>query len=491
MKRIVALLSAIAICMSIITFVSAEDSFSVKHNIIQSSEEFCGINVTTPYFEGFTSSDEINRTIRNWVADSIGEAKTTAKSIKQLSDENVKNGGKPFVSAVSLDTTYDYVKNGDILSLQLITHYYSGGAHPISWVNTITANTATGELYTLQSLFKDDSDYAAVLTEQIIAAINKNPEKYFDDYAQTITNKNGDFKFYIDGDKLVIYFDLYEIAPYSSGMNRFVFNAKDLKNILKDEVYNSVKAAKPMGAVRLNGSDIHSKNTGFINDDGIMLPLRDIAEALGYKVEWNQKEGAIVAGGSIKPGVNSYWTTGKEPVSIIAPVLINDITFVPMQYFTGILGENVAYDYLHFTYISDNGPTDCSDTVIRAYTRNDIQNNFDNLIVQFEKPLTDEECITMYAEAVKNRNGAVQYGLLTDKLREENYQYYKESSFVTGVSSPWVESYDIKKSEGNLYKITFHLKTSSPTALPDMITTAALVKDGEFWRISSLATVEE
>lgn len=82
----------------------------------------------------------------------------------------------------------------------------------------------------------------------------------------------------------------------------------------------------------------------------------------------------------------------------------------------------------------------------------------------FMVPKNAEECVTMYADAVKNRNGVVQYALMDDALRESMRQDFISFNWVTGVSSPWVTSYDIEQIDDVVYKILFHYATSTGNA---------------------------
>ena len=130
-----------------------------------------------------------------------------------LKKELMEKGEAAASMAVYLNMTYDYVRLGEILSVQLNIDSYSGGAHDISQVLSITSNTSTGEIYEFKNLFKEDADYNSVITNLILHEIEKDPEVYFPNYEETIISKNGNYEFYIDGDKLVVYFGLYDIAP--------------------------------------------------------------------------------------------------------------------------------------------------------------------------------------------------------------------------------------------------------------------------------------
>lgn len=468
MKKCLSILILFAILVSSTTYSLAEDNFTVKNSVIKVNEELCNIDIVVPYFEGFKNSDTINGQIRNIVADSIGDVKTSAANLKRYNEEAIKNGEEPSLSTITLNINYDYEKSGNILSVQLNTYVYLGGAHGTSLVTSITANTETGQIYAFKDLFKDDITSSKRITFEIIDIIDKYPEGYFDNYEQTIIDKNGDFEFYINGDKLVVYFGHYDIAPFAAGINRFVFDSKTLKDLLKNEVYNSIKDGQDRGFISYNGTDIHSKHK-VLNEDTLMIPLRDIAEALGYKVDWNKNDGAIVAGGFIKNGV-----------------VIDGVTFVPLQYFTQILEENVSLGSMNYTYPSNSSINFNEKILVRAFSKDGYENNFDTLITKFESPITGVEAINMYAEAVKTRNGAVQYGLFSEQLRKEKYEEFKELSFVTGTSSPWVDSYEVTKTGDKEYQISFNLKTSVPTDSLTTIVDLKVIEYAQYWRIESI-----
>lgn len=50
-----------------------------------------------------------------------------------------------------------------------------------------------------------------------------------------------------------------------------------------------------------------------------------------------------------------------------------------------------------------------------------------------------------WAEGVKARNGALQYAVMSPNLKSEYYSEFAGLGWVTGVSSPWMESYEIRE----------------------------------------------
>ena len=85
----------------------------------------------------------------------------------------------------------------------------------------------------------------------------------------------------------------------------------------------------------------------YSKDDVLMVPLREIAEELGFTVEWAGNLRAVILNGgmySLKIGENSYVKGKMMPVELkAAPEIKDDLTYVPVEYFTEVLeaAENI------------------------------------------------------------------------------------------------------------------------------------------------------
>ena len=91
-------------------------------------------------------------------------------------------------------------------------------------------------------------------------------------------------------------------------------------------------------------------------DGRVMLPLRKVAEALGFAVTWNQEtQTASVDDGLVKSsvtiGVDSYYMASSQAIGMsapqsfgVAPVLHSDSTFVPSDLFTLLCGQSTVKD---------------------------------------------------------------------------------------------------------------------------------------------------
>ena len=97
----------------------------------------------------------------------------------------------------------------------------------------------------------------------------------------------------------------------------------------------------------VNGEKLRLEKAMYIKDGNYMLPLREVAEKLGYEIKWNGKDRSIEltqgpVWSTMKIGDKNYGFA-KMLVSLDqAPVLNGANTYVPANYFDEVLQLNVA-----------------------------------------------------------------------------------------------------------------------------------------------------
>lgn len=141
----------------------------------------------------------------------------------------IKEQGYYDNSNVSITGTYE-LKNNDkgILSLTLINYAFSGGAHGITIVKGLSFDIITGYQYNLSDLFKQGSDYVDKISDIIRKQIKERDFPTLDKFKKIKPNQD----FYIADKCLVIFFQLYEIAPYAAGIPYFPISIYDLQDII-------------------------------------------------------------------------------------------------------------------------------------------------------------------------------------------------------------------------------------------------------------------
>lgn len=114
--------------------------------------------------------------------------------------------------------------------------------------------------------------------------------------------------------------------------------------------------------VTVDGSDIDLKGQlPTLYKGKVMLPLRAVAEAMGFEVKWDgQNYKAILSNGKIQSnveiGFDSYTYESINAIGMsapfsagAAPMLIEGSVYVPSAYFTMFARNTVSNDTIHFT----------------------------------------------------------------------------------------------------------------------------------------------
>lgn len=208
-------------------------SFSIESKAIQKSGPNLEINLSIPVLSGFDAAGTLNAEIQKRI-DAAQKDTEEAAAVLERTPTETKAG---------LTSAYLYSRSENLVSLWIMLQNYSGGAHGLYWVEPYTFNPATGEIYHFSDLFRDGRASAALVTERIIKEIGNDPGRYFPSAIEGAKRYGDDLPYYINGNRLVVFFPLYEIAPYAAGISFFDFDAEELKSILKPEIYDSMKAA--------------------------------------------------------------------------------------------------------------------------------------------------------------------------------------------------------------------------------------------------------
>lgn len=283
------------------------NGFTQGNDVMNTTEDGVQIQTAVPTFTGFSAAKELNEKIRKISDDGIAEAKKTNKEL-----ENSAAKGHLFYQSY-----YDAFWDNDILSVWVMSENYLGGAHGDRWLKSFNVNIQTGEFYeTPGALFKDEQAGTKKITDTILADIKNRPDFYFPEAAQTVKDKRGAYSYYLDGQDLVVYFDLYELMPYAGGMPEFRFPLTGLDTKLRLGNYPDHPA------VRSNGMAVNFKNPVIVNDGGVLLPLQETAEELCH---------------NIKKTDTGYTVDSKS----VKPTMINGAAYMPIDYFNE-LGKNYA-----------------------------------------------------------------------------------------------------------------------------------------------------
>jgi len=118
----------------------------------------------------------------------------------------------------------------NFLALNLIQLGDFGGAHPMTIIKSLNINIETGEVYCLDDLFKPGSNYVERLSKIIAKDIKERDIPVINEFEFISPNQD----FYIVDNNLIIYFQLYELAPYFYGFPLFSIPIQDIEDIIND-----------------------------------------------------------------------------------------------------------------------------------------------------------------------------------------------------------------------------------------------------------------
>lgn len=216
--------------------------YNIQLKKIIEESEFFKAQINYPYFqikekykdrekENIKIMSKINNEMYNYLVDFKNNIKKQSEQYKKEYESSDKDLSLPkFVYEAYSE--YDVTYNKDnLISIPILTYEFTGGAHGMSVLKSFNYDLKNGEELELSNIFKDKVNYKSIINTYIKQEIKKSKDLYF-------TGKDG-FKgiddnqaFYLENDKLIIYFQLYEIGPYYIGIPKFEIPLNEIKDLI-------------------------------------------------------------------------------------------------------------------------------------------------------------------------------------------------------------------------------------------------------------------
>ena len=216
-KRILA--SALLIlCVGTVIGAQGEDAFFISERVIFSETELLTVDLRIPQvgLGNKNAAKQLNEEGQTQAELFIDEISTSAKKLFG----ELEDGGShwfPFVAAGSFRVGY---ADKNVLSIPIQYYRFSGGAHGMTYQFAYNIDTRTGKVLTLADLFLSNFDYRRFIADEVKRQMGLEPEIYFPENFSNL-EITSEQPFYFTAENLVIFFGLYEIAPYSSGIREF------------------------------------------------------------------------------------------------------------------------------------------------------------------------------------------------------------------------------------------------------------------------------
>lgn len=210
---------------------------SVNSEVLKKQNKYLKSTLEIPIINSGNSKvdDKVNGKIKDDILNFYEESLKEAQSFLEDFELDESN----FVA----DASYEVKKNTiNTISILIKYYKYSGGAHGYYEYVPYNIDLRNGNNLTLKDIFKKDIDYKEIIDKEVEKQIKELGKKEKDlDKVYDFYGIKENQKFYLKDDKIVIYFDLYDIAPYAAGIPEFPITIDHIKDKIKDEYLELVK----------------------------------------------------------------------------------------------------------------------------------------------------------------------------------------------------------------------------------------------------------
>lgn len=221
-RRLVLLLFSWLLIVSMVGMVSgaeAQAMLEISARVVPYRTEFVSGDVRIPVLMGLGDSVLEERLNSWWEREITGFAEQIAAEGRAFDEElgEELRHWLPFAAAVDFRVGY---LDERFLSIPIEYYYFTGGAHGFSYLESTNVDLLTGEELTLGDLFVAEYDYCEAIHEEVLSQMRANPSIYFDE-TMADSEVSPNHPFYLTPEGIVVYYGLYEVAPYSSGIPEF------------------------------------------------------------------------------------------------------------------------------------------------------------------------------------------------------------------------------------------------------------------------------
>lgn len=180
--------------------------------------------INYPWFEEVNFSQQLLKINQQYATKAIAYQQFCEMSLYQSAVEeyeySVKNGFPIRAFEAVVDYTVTYNKDCT-LSLYFDRYEFTGGAHGNTIRSSDTWDIQNAHRIALEEIYPSYKLFITRIISGEIAAQIKRGGSYFDDYEKNVEQYFNPENFYLKPAGLTVYFQQYEIAPYSSGIPEF------------------------------------------------------------------------------------------------------------------------------------------------------------------------------------------------------------------------------------------------------------------------------
>lgn len=206
--------------IAIIQDTKCKSNIVVKTLTKEDKKEFFSSTQSIPIITGSTNKKLEEKVNDNFKTDADAFLREVEREGKSDYEESKKKGipFRPYEAVTKFSTSF---LNNEIISITQQYYQYTGGAHGITQQKSTNIDLNSGKTLTYKDIFKPGTDYSSIIIKEIKKQISENSENFFPEAYGSITTLKEDQPFYLLPDGIVVYYQLYELAPYAAGFSKF------------------------------------------------------------------------------------------------------------------------------------------------------------------------------------------------------------------------------------------------------------------------------
>ncbi|MDZ4993072.1 DUF3298 domain-containing protein [Clostridium perfringens] len=203
--------------LAVPVFAEEVNKIDVVEKSIEENTDKYDVKIKYPMVVGGKKEvvEKINKTIEDYTVEWLNDLKLLVQEYSKTYEE--AGAEMPKMEAYSL---FESFNTDEVISLPVTYYQYTGGAHGLTTKVSYNYDLKNGKELKLKDLFKEGFDYKSIIDKKVREEIAKEKDVYFENGALFKgVNENQDY--YLNKDGVIVYFQQYEIAPYSSGIREF------------------------------------------------------------------------------------------------------------------------------------------------------------------------------------------------------------------------------------------------------------------------------
>ncbi|PWW08518.1 copper amine oxidase-like protein [Paenibacillus cellulosilyticus] len=302
---------------------------TVTTKLIEENTDLLSAKLSIPVISGLQDTayqEKLNSEIEKQATDTLAELKTQAEEDKKSAAESGYEY-HPYEMIVEYEVKSDGSQEaGGIFSMTTSTYTYTGGAHGGTFeAGYNVLNGTEAQAITLEQALGEGG--FAKADSAVRYQIKQDPDRFYTDILDTFTGVTEDTQYYYENGIVQLVFQQYDVAPYAGGIV-----------IVPVTEQPTAAASFTIDADKLAAGPKGTK----------LVPLRQAAEALGFKVAWNgTTHSAELSRGAqwtqVTVGQNSYFFNRVAPFELsAAPTIVKGSLYVPLDFFDQVLKLSVS-----------------------------------------------------------------------------------------------------------------------------------------------------